>query len=215
ALASFPGSGNTWLRHMIQQVTGIATGSIFNDSSIYNHGFPGEGYRDDTVIVIKTHKLGLKERKKYQKAVVLIRDPLDAIRSNFNVKGRGHLSHAPYSAYRKRYSEGNLDRTATLACYSISNYWPTFTRQRAIAWYMFYLDWLEFKGPLHVIQYEKLRNDTAHEMQKLLRFLAVPYTQSNMSCMLRNREGDFKRKAVKKLKPFQRFSSNMTKLIES
>ncbi|ESP04708.1 hypothetical protein LOTGIDRAFT_94282, partial [Lottia gigantea] len=174
ALASFPGSGNTWLRHLIQQVTGIATGSIYNDSFIRNHGFMGEGYRDDTVIVIKTHKLGLKERKKYQKAVVLIRDPLDAIKAEFNRQYRGHLGYAPYSVYRKN--------------------WPALTGKKTMKWYKFYLDWLEFKGPLHVIQYEKLRNDTAHEMQKLLRFLAVPYTQSDMSCMLRNREGDFKRK---------------------
>ena len=30
ALASYPGSGNTWLRYLIQQATGIATGSVYN-----------------------------------------------------------------------------------------------------------------------------------------------------------------------------------------
>ena len=29
ALASFPGSGNTWLRYLLQQATGILTGKIF------------------------------------------------------------------------------------------------------------------------------------------------------------------------------------------
>jgi len=32
ALASFPGSGNTWTRHMIEQATGIYTGSSYPDS---------------------------------------------------------------------------------------------------------------------------------------------------------------------------------------
>ncbi|ESO97659.1 hypothetical protein LOTGIDRAFT_152750 [Lottia gigantea] len=148
-------------------------------------------FKDDIVIPKDKQKKFTFNGKTYLQT----RDPLDAIRAEFNRQYKGQLGYAPYSVYRKN--------------------WPAFTGEKAMIWYMFYLDWLEFKGPLHVIQYEKLRNDTAHEMQKLLRFLAVPYTQSDMSCMLRNREGDFKRKAVKKLKPFQRFPYNMTKLIES
>ena len=31
ALASFPGSGNSWTRHMIEQATGIYTGSAHQD----------------------------------------------------------------------------------------------------------------------------------------------------------------------------------------
>jgi len=30
-LVSFPGSGNTWVRHMIEQATGIYTGSMYPD----------------------------------------------------------------------------------------------------------------------------------------------------------------------------------------
>lgn len=41
ALASFPGSGNTWLRYLLQQVTGILTGSVYNDLFLKNNGFPG------------------------------------------------------------------------------------------------------------------------------------------------------------------------------
>ena len=36
ALASFPGSGNTWVRYLIQQATGYVTGSIYNDGSLKN-----------------------------------------------------------------------------------------------------------------------------------------------------------------------------------
>ena len=36
ALASFPGSGNTWARYLIQQVSGYATGAIYNDPSLKN-----------------------------------------------------------------------------------------------------------------------------------------------------------------------------------
>ena len=41
ALASFPGSGNTWLRYLLQQSTGIITGSIYKDQALLKNGYPG------------------------------------------------------------------------------------------------------------------------------------------------------------------------------
>lgn len=42
ALASFPGAGNTWARHLIELATGFYTGSYYFDGSLYNKG-EGEG----------------------------------------------------------------------------------------------------------------------------------------------------------------------------
>lgn len=42
ALASFPGAGNTWARHLIELATGFYTGSYYFDGSLYNKG---EGIR--------------------------------------------------------------------------------------------------------------------------------------------------------------------------
>ena len=41
ALVSSPGSGNTWLRHLLEQATGVFTGSIYCDHSL-KALFPGE-----------------------------------------------------------------------------------------------------------------------------------------------------------------------------
>jgi len=38
ALASYPGSGNTWVRWMIEAASGISTGSIYNDVDLYFQG---------------------------------------------------------------------------------------------------------------------------------------------------------------------------------
>ena len=57
SLASKPGSGNTWVRHLLQLATGIQTGSIFHEMRLKRNGFPGEGITDGTVIAIKTHNL--------------------------------------------------------------------------------------------------------------------------------------------------------------
>ena len=55
ALASFPGSGNTWTRHLIQQLTGLATGSVYRAPTLACGGFPGESRQDGSVVVVKTH----------------------------------------------------------------------------------------------------------------------------------------------------------------
>lgn len=46
ALASFPGAGNTWARHLIELATGFYTGSYYFDGSLYNKGEGVEGERD-------------------------------------------------------------------------------------------------------------------------------------------------------------------------
>lgn len=38
SLASYPGSGNTWIRGIIERLTGIFTGSIYEDQQLYANG---------------------------------------------------------------------------------------------------------------------------------------------------------------------------------
>lgn len=45
ALASFPGAGNTWARHLIELATGFYTGSYYFDGSLYNKGTVGLTWR--------------------------------------------------------------------------------------------------------------------------------------------------------------------------
>ena len=47
ALASYPGSGNTWLRYLIEGATGIFTGSRYKDLQIQMYGLWGEIRRYD------------------------------------------------------------------------------------------------------------------------------------------------------------------------
>lgn len=58
ALASYPGSGNTWLRYLLEGATGIFTGSVYNAASILKAGHLGEGrpFKDGSTIVQKTHQ---------------------------------------------------------------------------------------------------------------------------------------------------------------
>ena len=56
ALASYPGSGNTWVRGLLQKTTGLCTGAIYCDVTLRQRGFPGESLRSGTTFVVKTHQ---------------------------------------------------------------------------------------------------------------------------------------------------------------
>ena len=90
ALVSVPGSGNTWVRGMLEKVTGVCTGSIYCDVPLRLKGFSGEYIRDGSVLLVKTHTSDyqwidtkLKKRNTedalYGSAILLIRNPFDTI----------------------------------------------------------------------------------------------------------------------------------------
>lgn len=88
-LASFPGSGNTWVRGLLQQATGLCTGSLYCDRDLRSRGFPGEGLTSDSVLVVKTHKaapftIDGDTPLVGSKAVLIIRNPFDALVSERN-----------------------------------------------------------------------------------------------------------------------------------
>ncbi|XP_068767257.1 sialate:O-sulfotransferase 2 isoform X3 [Struthio camelus] len=91
ALASFPGAGNTWARHLIELATGFYTGSYYFDGSLYNKGFKGERdhWRSGRTICIKTHESGQKEIESFDAAILLIRNPYKALMAEFNRKVAG------------------------------------------------------------------------------------------------------------------------------
>lgn len=100
-LYTFPGSGNTWCRLLIEYGTGIYSGSVYNDQSLL-HSLPGEFTCNWQVSVIKIHPHthpfeGLRTGvfnsdankckrggvDKIRRAILLIRDPYDSIWSEF------------------------------------------------------------------------------------------------------------------------------------
>ena len=89
ALASYPGSGNTWLRGLLETATLICTGFTFCDISMRVKGFAGENIQSGAVLVVKTHSISnWKQRKSkgpyFESAIFLVRNPLDAFVAEWN-----------------------------------------------------------------------------------------------------------------------------------
>ena len=98
ALVSFPGSGNTWVRGLLEELTGVCTGAVYCDISLRAEGFSGEFIRSGSVLVVKTHRHSpiwtganlrrpLSEREgKYGSAVFIVRNPFKALVAEWNRK---------------------------------------------------------------------------------------------------------------------------------
>ena len=50
ALVSFPGSGNTWVRGLLEQATGVCTGAEYCDSMLRGSGFIGESITSRSIL---------------------------------------------------------------------------------------------------------------------------------------------------------------------
>ena len=148
ALVSYPGSGNTWIRYLVEAATGVFTGSIWNDMSIFRAGQYGEirDHRDGSTILQNTHhrsvndpfylKYGPAWRREHVadfggRGVLVIRNPYKAILSHWNWQGT--QSHTKTAEFRE------------------------FVRVGAERWLELIQDWLEFSTDCHVIFYEVSR----------------------------------------------------------
>ncbi|XP_045518263.1 WSCD family member AGAP003962 [Pieris brassicae] len=200
ALVSYPGSGNTWLRYLLQQATGIMTGSIYMDYGLKVHGFPAENVTNGSVLVVKTHE-GPPPDKKFQAAVLLIRNPRDAILADFNRIHKGHIGTAPKSAFKRKTRDQKSD-------------WTSYVSMEVMTWESTHRLWLtRFTGPLHIVLYERLVIDTRSTLHSVLDFLNQSVTEEDMNCALANKEGIYRRR--KKHRDFDPFTPHMYAVLET
>ncbi|CAF4886530.1 unnamed protein product [Pieris macdunnoughi] len=200
ALASYPGSGNTWLRYLLQQATGIMTGSIYMDYGLKVHGFPAENVTNGSVLVVKTHE-GPPPDKKFQAAVLLIRNPRDAILADFNRIHKGHIGTAPKSAFKRKTRDQKSD-------------WTSYVDTEVMTWESTHRLWLtRFSGPLHIVLYERLVIDTRSTLISVLDFLNQSVTEEAMDCALANKEGIYRRR--KKHNDFDPFTPHMYAVLDT
>lgn len=104
-LYSFPGSGNTWVRLLIDYSTGVFSGSMYHDRALFDT-LPGERHCNRKVSVIKAHphlqtfailnnsklytkKCTIGHIQSFSRAILLIRDPFDSIFSEFQRRWSG------------------------------------------------------------------------------------------------------------------------------
>lgn len=168
AVTSFPGSGNTWMRHLLHMATGYHTGSIYHDGKLKEKGFLGETleWDDPRVVGIKLHKYGylkklaidseVEDKSLIEKAVLLIRSPYRALMSEFNRVNNEHHLHV-----------GKADLTAFS-----DGTWDTFLSTNIEKWQTSITSWIEsYSGEVQVVCYEDLKDNTHDNLENILKFI--------------------------------------------
>ena len=193
ALASYPGSGNTWIRYLIEGASGVYTGSIFDSKSMADAGHLGElrNFRDGSTILQKTHHraiypdgyghFNLTWRIEHinqfnGRAVVVVRNPFNSILSYWNFYQTG--SHTV-----------SADKNSLL-----SNEFQDFAFVGINRWYEIINDWLIYGKDVYFVFYEDLKDDPVEEIQALFDHLGIELDLKRLECMKKHPTGKFKRK---------------------
>ena len=203
ALISFPGSGNTWVRGLLESITGICTGAVYCDFSLRSQGFTGEYVRGGSVLVVKTHQnnpiwtddnLKLESNKgKFGSAIFIVRNPLNALIAEWNRKVANNFTIAT----------SNLNSHTEIVgkeWFGENKLWEEFLLRQANRWRAMIRNWVikRQQHPVLVVKYESLKNEPIEQSKRMLDFLGVSYSDLQLESLLsevktfhRNHSHDF------------------------
>ena len=182
-LLGAPGSGVEWVRYLVEQMTGIYTGSVHEDFPEY---FEGEG-KTHNVISVMTYDA--EKLPNMHAGIMVYRGMRDTIRTSYaqNTAPDTFLE-APLETY---YGPD----------------WSRFAKYEANAWVDRYQGYLDTKRPLLVVNYDQISDRMQMKMQllRISNFLHVPIFHSRVNCLV-ERGHEFELKPRPLRRGFQPFS---------
>jgi Sulfotransferase domain len=165
-LVSYPRSGNTLLRNLLERLSGIVTGSdnrpdrkLSRDLAT-KHNLVGEGVISNrNVHIVKTHypeRTGSRISDA-RRAILLVRNPYDAIDSYWNLNlTNTHTETVTDNVYAKH--QDTFDDLAS---------------NEMKVWSQFHRYWLEAQIPVLVVRFEDLITNLNGELSRIARFLLM------------------------------------------
>ncbi|KAG7171980.1 WSCD family member GA21586-like [Homarus americanus] len=182
-LHSYPRSGNSWTRYLLEAATGVFTSSVpeFKEISLIKAGYLGERYslRDRNTIVTKVHTVAQLQRYPTLPSIFIIRNPARVIVSfwafkNIQNRTKKHVAVLPSSAYNttefRSYVQQQIKNWLKINCYVLQQ-----NRTRLLPVY-----------------YEKLRNDPMKEVRRMVEFLRLRPDEERLACLARHLSGKMK-----------------------
>ncbi|KAF2361587.1 Sulfotransferase domain [Trinorchestia longiramus] len=181
-LLSFPRSGNSWTRYLVEGATGIFTGSVYNDKTLYKMGYLGEREKPTSkkVLLIKDHLLNQKDLKTDLPVVLLIRNPRNAVASYSDYKTAVKLHKENQHLYRKPKSSSTEEEMRHKILTMIS--WWEQVATKALT-----------SSTLLVLLYEDIKADPITSVKKILSFLKMTADEKRLQCLARNVKGKVNR----------------------
>lgn len=190
-LASYPASGSTLLRKLIENASGYYTGSVYNDHSLRVH-FAGEGLVANCV-AIKTHYLSgdwlrgkrdiwprAYEQYVAGRVVYLVRNPLHAMLAEFKRREAATETRNPHTISQYVRQMNNTDE-------NLARFSDYFART-AKKWVYHVVDILrlhaEDPSRVLIIHFEDMVHHREATLRDVLRHLKVPFKEAALRCAL-------------------------------
>nr|XP_039267181.1 WSC domain-containing protein 2-like isoform X2 [Styela clava] len=183
ALASPPGSGNTWMRYLLEVATGIYSGSSYGDKRLRKGGFIGEctTYNSGRTLAVKDHFMKEKNRN-YKRAIILLRNPFHALLADYHRKYSGHVGTVDVEKLTLEVFKAYLSKSAPEWLRRLQRYFT------------------HVKGDKVVVLYEDLVDNLLPQMRKVVNFFPrkliekyIPSLEDRLVCLILDHTGSFKR----------------------
>ena len=151
------------LRAYLEKILGISTGSDGDIKAkligeLMQRGLAGEGLADKRVFVVKSHypeRWGA-QRFYCERAILLIRNPIDSITSLFNMVCTG--------THHRSILNSDFKKFALI--------WVEFLQTDISVWKDFHEFWLKSKIPVHIIRYEDICQKPYPTLKKVVEFIS-------------------------------------------
>ena len=159
---------------------GIWTGSVTGDRTLYNLGFLGEGTRDASVIVTKSHISPMRPTyknghlQKYNKTLHLVRNPFAAViaeRKRLVVRHDPHTANPTWATFNNGIVCGGDQWRRTC-----SARWDEWLDMAMLRWNntMSFADLVATGMHVLTLKFESLHTNLTSTMRDVLQFLGEP-----------------------------------------
>lgn len=182
-VASYPRSGNTWLRFLLHELlTGkTADFSMINDIHSPCADFPH--FHETPIIaplqgrIIKTHE---PFRKEYSRAIYLVRDPRDVAVSEYHYMHSRGLINEPFIEFIDQFTHGVLNGYG--------------------AWHKHVTSWINAPiSDLLIIRYEDLKLSSLDTLKRLAIFLEIEMTVDQLELIITHNTSQAMRRSEEKM----------------
>ncbi|XP_011405846.2 PREDICTED: WSCD family member CG9164-like [Amphimedon queenslandica] len=209
ALVSFPGSGNTWVRGLLELATSICTGSIYCDRELRAKDFTGEGLYSGSALVVKTHRYNIyfgsrvrRQKPLFSSAVFLVRDPFDALVSERNREVSKMKNVSVF--YQVNGSSSHIG-VVEEDSFGENKEWDRFVNIKINWWSKLIQYWVVNSSvPVLVVKFEDLKQDPVQEVKRILDFINYhQLTVEELSLKMKDGFNKYRRpKQKKRIKHF-------------
>ncbi len=164
-IASFPRSGNTFFRHMMREMYGLKTYSIYDEPDAFYGGRMDRADKSQPVTFIKTHSV-VKAFNLGIPAVYIVRDGRDAAVSLAHYHRTAKGDERPVEELMKMIVEGRMP------AYDETEYWFDWTKHvRA---------WTRRVGPTALVKFEDLIERPLTLIPKVIEALGLGIEPTNV-----------------------------------